>query len=291
MSGRTLILFALGLFINTFPIFHFSTIRIPGVLQRIALCYFFASAIVLRYGIRGRIIWLVSSFDRLLADDALYSSAGNRGRCARTRPKFRRMGGLLCFSAGTCGLTTKPGTRRGLSVRSPAVGTTLFGVLTGELLKADIAGWKKNGRPWSRRGVLLIAVGKLLDPWLPINKSLWTSTFAIFMAGIALVAFAFFYWSIDILGAEGWAKPLVIFGVNPIAIYFLSEVLDHLPAVHSPVPAQCLRRLRRQLPVVRVPQLLRAGGSAGTGVVSLRPGVSGVDVCYCLGDVEMASLY
>ena len=56
---RTIILFTLGLFMNIFPTFQLSAIRIPGVLQRIALCYFFASLIVLEAGLRGRILWLV----------------------------------------------------------------------------------------------------------------------------------------------------------------------------------------------------------------------------------------
>ena len=56
---RTLILFALGLFLNVFPTFYLSTIRIPGVLQRIALCYFFASLIVLKADLRGCILWLI----------------------------------------------------------------------------------------------------------------------------------------------------------------------------------------------------------------------------------------
>jgi predicted acyltransferase len=55
---RALILFGLGLFLNTYPIFHLSTLRIPGVLQRIALCYFFTSLIVLNSSRKGQIYWL-----------------------------------------------------------------------------------------------------------------------------------------------------------------------------------------------------------------------------------------
>ena len=58
---RTIILFALGLFLNIFPTFYPSNFRIPGVLQRIAVCYFFTSLIVLKAGLRGRIIWLVAT--------------------------------------------------------------------------------------------------------------------------------------------------------------------------------------------------------------------------------------
>jgi predicted acyltransferase len=57
---RTLILFALGLFLSGFPYYHFSTIRIPGVLQRIAVCYLIASLIYLHSGTRGQWIWAVT---------------------------------------------------------------------------------------------------------------------------------------------------------------------------------------------------------------------------------------
>jgi predicted acyltransferase len=66
----------------------------------------------------------------------------------------------------------------------------------------------------------------VLDRWMPINKSIWTSTFSIFMAGLALVGLAFFHWSIDMSGFPRWPKPLVILGLNPITIYVLSIVLD-----------------------------------------------------------------
>jgi len=75
-------------------------------------------------------------------------------------------------------------------------------------------------------GLALLLAGYLLDRWLPINKSLWTSTFSIFMAGLALVFLAFFHWLIDIADFSRWAKPFIILGLNPITIYVLSEMLD-----------------------------------------------------------------
>jgi len=66
----------------------------------------------------------------------------------------------------------------------------------------------------------------VLDRWLPINKSIWTSTFSIFMAGLALVCLAFLYWSIDMAGFPRWPKPIIILGLNPISVYVLSIVLD-----------------------------------------------------------------
>jgi predicted acyltransferase len=107
----------------------------------------------------------------------------------------------------------------------PAIATTIFGVLTGQLLKSSLPARKKAA--WMVcAGVVLLTAGLILSRWLPINKSLWTSTFSIFMAGMALVCFAFFQWMIDVENLSSWAKPLIILGLNPITVYVLSIVLD-----------------------------------------------------------------
>jgi len=72
----------------------------------------------------------------------------------------------------------------------------------------------------------LLIAGQILSHWLPINKSIWTSTFSIFMAGVALVCLAFFHWSIDVANSSLWAKPIIILGLNPITVYVISEVFD-----------------------------------------------------------------
>ncbi len=107
----------------------------------------------------------------------------------------------------------------------PAVATTLFGVLTGQ--------WLRSSSPERRKvagmvcaGLVLLAAGYILDRWLPINKSIWTSTFSIFMAGVALVCLAFFHWTIDVADFSLLAKPFIILGLNPITVYVLSEVFD-----------------------------------------------------------------
>ncbi len=221
---RTVILFALGLFVNSFPIFHLSTIRIPGVLQRIALCYFFASAITLRYGLRGRVLWLVALLSsywlmmRFIPVPEIGAGVLEPGK------NFAAYVDSLFFSGHMYSYyqTWDP---EGLVSTLPAIGTTLLGVLTGDLLKSSLTNRQKT---WIMilAGISMLAAGSILDRWLPINKSIWTSTFTIFMAGLSLVVLSLFYFVIDVKGVSEWARPFVIFGVNPIAIYFLSEVLD-----------------------------------------------------------------
>jgi predicted acyltransferase len=106
----------------------------------------------------------------------------------------------------------------------PAIATTLFGVLTGQWLRSSTSQHRKTvGMLCS--GLLLLIAGQILSNLLPINKSIWTSTFSIFMAGLALVCQALFYWLIDIAGFSRWTKPLIILGLNPIALYMLSQIL------------------------------------------------------------------
>jgi predicted acyltransferase len=77
-------------------------------------------------------------------------------------------------------------------------------------------------------GSILIAVGLICDTWLPINKKLWTSSFSLFMAGMDFVIFAGFIWMIDGRGYQRYARPPVIMGMNAIAVYMASELLEEL---------------------------------------------------------------
>lgn len=74
-------------------------------------------------------------------------------------------------------------------------------------------------------GVALLVAGLIADQWLPINKKLWTTSFALFMAGLDFVLLAVFAWVIDGLGWRKPVRPFVILGMNAIAIYMISELL------------------------------------------------------------------
>jgi len=107
----------------------------------------------------------------------------------------------------------------------PAIGSTLLGVLTGDWLRsAHSEGRKTLGMLLA--GVLLLLIGMFLDRWLPINKNIWTSTYTLFMAGLSMTALGLFYWVIDVKGYRRWTHFLVVFGMNSLAMYFLSEVID-----------------------------------------------------------------
>jgi len=124
----------------------------------------------------------------------------------------------------------------------PAIATTIAGMLTGTwLLKSD-TGQVTSDEPADSSlitdrsslnkvsaifffGVVLVSIGWIWSFWFPINKRLWTSSYVVFTAGLALCFLGVCYWLIDIKKYTAWAKPFVIFGANAIALYIGSEIL------------------------------------------------------------------
>ena len=107
----------------------------------------------------------------------------------------------------------------------PAIASSLLGVLTGEWLRSNRTALSKAF--WMLMfGVVGLAAGKFFNIWFPINKKLWTSSFVLFTAGFALVLLALCYWVLDVRKLRGrWTMPALVFGMNAIGAYVLSEVL------------------------------------------------------------------
>lgn len=223
---RTLILFALGIFVNIFPRFDLSTVRIPGVLQRIAVCYLFTSLIVLNSGLRGRILWLVGLLASYWLMMRFIPVPGIGAGVLEPGKNFAAWVDSHLLNGYMWSYTAGKWDPEGIVSTLPAIATTLFGVLTARWLKTPFSGGRKIAGMVAA-GVLLMLAGLLLGHWLPINKSLWTSTFSMFMAGLALVTLAFLYGCIDVAGFARWAKPFTILGMNAITLYILSIVYVH----------------------------------------------------------------
>jgi len=232
---RAAIIFGLGLFLNGFPFgllfghtFDFSTMRIPGVLQRIALCYLVASIIFLKTQLRGQIIWIVVLLMGYWVALMLIPVPGYGAGI------LEPVGNLCWFidanllAGHTWGGAPAPGfDPEGMLSTVPAIATTLLGVLTGHWLRTSRS--KEEKTAWMFVvGNLFLLAGAILDIWLPINKNLWTSSYSVFMTGWALVCLAMFYWLIDVKGYTAWAKPFIVYGMNAIAVFVLSGVVGRL---------------------------------------------------------------
>jgi predicted acyltransferase len=223
---RSVLIFALGLFLAGFPYFHLSHIRIPGVLPRIAVCYFVASLIFLYTKWRvqiGAIVALYAAYWLLMTLYPLPCVGSSR---FDVDCNFARYVDGVVLSGHMWG-QTKVWDPEGIVSTMPAIATTLFGVLAGTLLRRKLSSEKKAVLLMGI-GVGLFVLGQVANIWMPINKSLWTVSFSLLMAGLASIEFAILYWIIDIRGYKRWATPLVIYGTNAIVVFVLSGVVGRL---------------------------------------------------------------
>jgi predicted acyltransferase len=219
---RSAVIFVIGLLLNGFPYYNLSTIRIPGVLQRIAVCYLIAGAIFLFTRTRGRIIWTVG----LLAAYWVVMAVGGDWTIENNFARY--VDGLLL--SGHMYSQTKTWDPEGFVSTLPAIATTLFGIFAGQILQLR--------RPDEEKAVwlfftgnCLIFIGLMLSTWMPINKMIWTSSYSVFTAGIAFVVFACSYWLTDVKGWRRYAKPLAVYGMNAIALYVLAGVFARILSV------------------------------------------------------------
>jgi len=221
---RSAVLFGLGLLLHLIPRFNFSTMRLPGVLQRIALCYLFAALLYFHVRTRGRVVFVLA----VLAGYWLVM---------KLVPVPGYGAGILDYEGNLCsyidgnllaGHLYKPTfDPEGILSTFPAVATAILGTLAGDWL-----GQKR--RPLGTipglagGGAGLTALGLVLHPHFPINKQLWTSTFVLFTAGAAFLLLAVCYLFIDWLGWRAWAWPFLVLGTNAIAAYVGSSLVVKL---------------------------------------------------------------
>src|SRR5258708_32476386 len=200
---RALLLYALGLLVYAFPDFNLSTQPLLGVLQRIAICYFIAVAIYLFTRVRGQIVWIVSLLAGYWLLMALVPVPGYGAGRLDVEGNLAQYIDRIVLGAHNYA-QTKTWDPEGIVSTLPAIATVLFGMMAGHILRID--------RTLSRRtawllalGGILIAAGLICNTWLPINKKLWTSSFALFMAapGFAHLC-AFPVWG---AGCGAWAVP------------------------------------------------------------------------------------
>ncbi|MEO8073517.1 MAG: DUF5009 domain-containing protein [Acidobacteriota bacterium] len=230
---RAAIIFLLGLFISAFPFFNLYTLRIPGVLQRIAVCYLIVSLIFLHTNWKQQTIIGISL---LLVYWILMSVIYVPG-CEITTydDKDCNLAAFIdrsVFGDNHIWILGKVYDPEGLLSTIPALATAISGVLTGTWLKLQRSDYEKVAGMFFF-GVILTAIGWIWNLFFPINKALWTSSYVVFTAGIALCFLSFCYFLIDIKNYTKWTKPFVIFGTNALALYFLAEltakILDLIP--------------------------------------------------------------
>ena len=228
VARRALIIYGLGLFMAAFPGFDLSTVRLVGVLARIALVYLVVGTLVLclsRRAVGAVMLALLFGYWALMAWVPVPGfGPGDLSPEGNLAAHLDRMIlGVHMWSGG--GGVYDP---EGLLSTLPAVSTTLSGLFAGDWLRARRAAADHGFEPVLRlavAGALLILAGLAWDAVFPINKPLWTSSYVLFTTGCALVALASLYWLIDVRGWRAWARPLVVYGMNAITVFVASGLL------------------------------------------------------------------
>jgi predicted acyltransferase len=228
-AKRSAILFLLGLVLAAFPFYDLdlATLRIPGVLQRIGLAFFLASAVVLFTGLRGQIVTaavlLLGYWAAMMLVPVPSFGAGD------LRPEANLAAYLDRGILGTNHLWKSARTwdPEGLFSTLPAVATVLLGVFTGRWLRSERSAAEKTVALFIAGNVGLV-LGLIWHSLFPINKNIWTSSYVIFTAGMALHFLALCYWIVDVKGYRRWAHPFYVFGVNAIAAFFLSGIMARI---------------------------------------------------------------
>ena len=221
---RSAVIFLLGIVLNGFPWFDWATLRIPGVLQRIALCYLAAALVYLATGWRGQ-AWAAAGL--LLGYWALMTlvpvpgyGAGDLGKAGSLAAYIDR----TLLGSAHLWQQAKVYDPEGLLSTLPAIATTLLGVLAG--------GWVAAGRSpkavaagLAVAGLAAAVLGAGWGLWFPINKALWTSSYALFTAGIAASGLGLCVWIFEERPYARLARPLVVYGRNALLVFVGSALL------------------------------------------------------------------
>ncbi|MEO5911372.1 MAG: heparan-alpha-glucosaminide N-acetyltransferase domain-containing protein [Pelobium sp.] len=223
---RTAILFGLGLLLSLFPYFNFSVVRIPGVLQRIAVVYFICAVLFIKVDRKV----LFQTFIALLL---LYWLAMTLipvpGVGYPNLEKETNLGAWfdrLIFTEAHLWKSSKTWDPEGLFSTIPAISTGLFGVLMGLTLKSKKR-TEENKVAWLfTYGLIAVIIGLVWDLFFPINKALWTSSYVLYAGGLASMGLGMCYWLIDVQGFTKFTKPFVIYGVNAITVFLPQELLQ-----------------------------------------------------------------
>ena len=226
--SRTALIFLIGLLLKMFPFYQFnkgsfidfSTLRIMGVLQRIALAYgiaafmcFFLSPKKL---LGGAGILLVGYWGILLifGGNDPFSLEQN----AALKFDLLVLGEQHLY--GGFGIPFDP---EGLLSTLPAVVSVIIGFMAGKYVQVEKdKSVLINYYFLFGNGMIFLAL--VWDMVFPINKPLWTSSYVLMAAGIALVILSFLIYFVDIKKKKSWAGPFLVFGLNPLAIYVMSGV-------------------------------------------------------------------
>jgi predicted acyltransferase len=219
---RCILLFAVGVFLNGYPYFDFSTLRVMNVLQRIAICYLLATILYvhLRLTVRS-MVWLSATILVLYWGLMMFVPVPGYG--AGVLQPVGNWGNYIDQLVMPGRLGHKTWESKSLLGCIPALVTMLMGLLTGIYLRTSRPVYEKLTHLFFY-GALTMAAGVIWSAWFPINQHLWTSSLVLFMGGVAISGLAACYYIVDVKKVTWWTLPFMIFGVNSVAVWIFSQL-------------------------------------------------------------------
>jgi predicted acyltransferase len=226
-------IFTILIFLAYSQIEAYQDVRILGVLQRIGVVYFFTSLLYLKTNQKMQLLiasfilvsyWLLMAFVPVPGfGEANFEKGTN---LAAWLDNLVLNGHLWAYSK-----TWDP---EGILSTLPAIATGIFGMYIGQILNLQIPKIE-IAKKTVIIGIALVITGLIWNIVFPINKSLWSSSYVLYTAGIATLCLTLLYYIIDVSSYKKWTKFFLIWGVNPMIVFFFSGVI---PRVLSSIKVQ-----------------------------------------------------
>ena len=252
---RTAIIFGLGLLLALWPKFNFAGIRIPGVLQRIAIAFLTCSILFLKtsWKTQAKIgaallvgYWLMMVLLPIPIDEVIQNAIAT-GEVEGAHGMIE-IGAISKLTDGFIAANLEPGTNlqawmdrlvipgrlyqntwdpEGFLSTLPSIGTAITGMMAGTLLISKLE--RDQKMIWLMvGGFVAMTIGNVWDWFFPFNKNLWSSSFVMYTSGLAAMTLGAMYWFVDVLKYDKWTFPFKVFGANAITAYVLHGVLVFL---------------------------------------------------------------
>jgi predicted acyltransferase len=220
---RSLLLFVLGLLFYGGLSAKWPDVRLLGVLQRLALCYFFASLLFLNFRLRGMVVTFVAL---LVGYWALMTFVPVPGIGAGSFAPDANLANWIDLHYLPGSLWDKTRDPEGLLSTLPAIGTCLLGVFSGMLLMDQRLTPQQKSLRLIGAGALLVALGYLWGLQFPVIKAIWTSSFVLVAGGYSMMLLGAMHQVVDVWQWRAWATAFVWIGANAITLYFLNNVVS-----------------------------------------------------------------
>lgn len=219
----TLSVFVILLILAYNGIEAYQEVRIPGVLQRIGIVYFFVSLLYLKTTLKGQI--LTASL-LLLVYWAVMALVPIPGIGAANFNMNTNLAAWLdnALLPGHLWVYTKTWDPEGILSTVPAIATGISGLLIGQFINRPLPKLEII-KKMIIVGIAIIVLGLLWNVFFPINKSLWTSSYVLYTSGLAILNFALLYYIIDVANYKKGFTLFLIWGINPMVVFFFSGII------------------------------------------------------------------